>query len=129
MKAFLKPCHCGIFLVLRVFFLFSIFYIMRLYALISNRCGMMMLILFLAHTLLNMVIEGEYAQWVQKTCSCCLRFSSMGRNDKSTLFFHASFSIFGPLRSPWGQNSGRSRTLASLQILSRSCSTSRIFKL
>ena len=38
---------------------------MRLYALISNRCGMMMLILFLAHTLLNMVIEGEYAQWGQ----------------------------------------------------------------
>ena len=38
---------------------------MRLYALISNRCGMMMLILFLAHTLLNMVIEAEYAQWGQ----------------------------------------------------------------
>ena len=38
---------------------------MRLYALISNRCGMMMLISFLAHTLLNMVIEAEYAQWGQ----------------------------------------------------------------
>ena len=38
---------------------------MRLYALISNRCGMMMLILFLAHTLLNMVIEVEFAQWGQ----------------------------------------------------------------
>ena len=38
---------------------------MRLYALISNRCGMMMLILFLAHTLLNMVIEAEYAHWGQ----------------------------------------------------------------
>ena len=45
--------------------LFSIFYIMRLYALISNRCGMMMLISFLAHTLLNMVIEAEYAHWGQ----------------------------------------------------------------
>ena len=25
-------------------------------------------------------------------------FSSMGYDDESTLFFHASFSIFGPLR-------------------------------
>ena len=25
-----------------------------------------------------------------KTCSCCLGFSSMGRNDESTLFFDGS---------------------------------------
>ena len=34
-----------------------------------------------------------------------------------TLFFYASFSIFEPLRRPQGQNSGRSRSLASLQIM------------
>ena len=44
-----------------------------------------------------------------------LRFSSMGRNDESsTLFFNISFSIIGPLRRPWGQNSARSRSLARL---------------
>ena len=41
----------------------------------------------------------------------------VGRNDKSTLFFNAPFSIFGPLRRPQGQSSGRSRSLASLQIM------------
>ena len=53
----------------------------------------------------------------QKSCSCRLGFSSMGQNDKSTLFFNASFSIFGTLRRPWGQNSGGSRSLTSLQIM------------
>ena len=52
-----------------------------------------------------------------QTCSCFLGFSSMGLNDEFTLFFYASFSIFGPLRRPQGQNSGRSRSLASLQIM------------
>ena len=52
-----------------------------------------------------------------KSCSCRLGFLSMGRNDESMLFFQASFSIFGPLRCPQGQNSGRSRSLASLQII------------
>ena len=38
-------------------------------------------------------------------------------NDESTLFFHASFSIFGPSVYFIGSNSGRSRCLASLQIM------------
>ena len=40
--------------------------------------------------------------WCQKPISCRLRFSSMGRNDESTLLFNAPFFIFGPLRRPQG---------------------------
>ena len=41
----------------------------------------------------------------------------MGQIDESTLFCYASFSIFGSLRHPEGQNLGRSRSLASLQTM------------
>ena len=51
------------------------------------------------------------------TFSWCLEFWSMGHNDESTLFLNASFSVSGPLRCPLGQNSGRSRPWASLQIM------------
>ena len=52
-----------------------------------------------------------------KSCSCHLGFSSMGCNDESTWFFNGSFSIFRTLRHPYGQNSGGSRSLTSLQIM------------
>ena len=53
----------------------------------------------------------------KESCSSRMGFLSMGRNDKSTLFFNASFSTFGTLRRPQGQFSGVSRSLTSLQIM------------
>ena len=63
-----------------------------------------------------------------QTCSCRPAIFVHGRNDESTIIFDASFSIFGPLKRSWGHNSGRSRSLESLQIMFKQCSTSRVRK-
>ena len=71
------------------------------------------------YTLKNLTYQmvNIFCKKPPEPCSCRLGFSSMRRNDESTLFFNSSFSIFGPLRRPQGQNSGRSRSLTSLQIM------------
>ena len=74
------------------------------------------------------VLTREFFFWLLQTCSCRPSIFVHGRNDESTIIFDASFSIFGPLKRSWRHNSGRSRSLESLQIMFKQCSTSRVLK-
>ena len=57
--------------------------------------------------------------------SCCPTIFVNGGNGESKIFFDASFSSFWPLKR---YNLGRSRSLKSLQIMFKQCSTTRVLK-